>query len=77
MDIFESIRRFHRIHELISQESTGTPDELAQRLQLQKRQVYNMLEKLRGQGAIIEYSHTKRSYYYAEGFEFELKIGPY
>ena len=36
MSIFDNIYRLHRIHQLISQETTGTPEELAGRFQLQK-----------------------------------------
>jgi predicted DNA-binding transcriptional regulator YafY len=76
VDIFDSLYRLHRIHQLISQEATGTPEELAGRFQLQKRQIYNLLDKFRDQGAVIDYSDTKRTYYYVEDFEFDMKIGP-
>ena len=75
MDIFDSLYRFLRIHQLISQEATGTPSELARQVQLNKRQIYNILDKLREQGAIIKYYDTKCTYYYVEDFEFEIKIG--
>ena len=76
MDFFDSLHRFHWIHQLILQEATGTPGELALRFQLNKRQIYNILDKLREQGAIIKYNSTKFTYYYVEDFEFEIKIGP-
>jgi transcription initiation factor IIE alpha subunit len=76
VDFFNNLHRFHRIHQLILQEATGTPDELARQFRLNKRHIYNILDKLREQGAIIEYSSAKFSYYYVEDFEFEIKIGP-
>ena len=76
MDFFDNLHRFRRTHQLILREATGTPDELARKLQLNKRHIYNILDKLREQGAIIEYSNTKFSYCYAEDFEFDVKIGP-
>ena len=76
MDIFDSLRRLQRIHQLILQEATGTPDELARQFRLNKRHIYNILDKLREQGAVIEYSSAKFSYYYVEDFEFDIKIGP-
>ena len=76
MDIFASLFRLHRIHQLILQETTGTPSELALRVQLHKRQIYNILDKLREKGAIIEYNNTKRTYYYVEDFQFDINIGP-
>ena len=75
MDFFSNLQRFHRIHQLISQETTGTPGELSERFRLQKRQIYNILDELREQGAVIKYSNTKRTYYYEEDFEFEIRIG--
>jgi len=54
MSFFDQLNRLHRILQLISQEATDTPDELARRFGLQKRQVYNILDELREQGAIIE-----------------------
>jgi len=76
MSFFDQLNRLQRIHQLISQEATGTPDELARRFGLQKRQVYNILDELREKGAIIEFDHTRRTYYYVEDFEFEIKIRP-
>ena len=76
MDFFDNLHRFRRIHQLILQEVTGTPGELARQFQLNKRHIYNILDKLREQGAVIEYNSTKFRYYYVEDFEFDVKIGP-
>jgi predicted DNA-binding transcriptional regulator YafY len=76
MYLFESIERIKRIHDLIKREATGTPDEFAERLHLKKRQLQNILEELRDWGADIRYNRFRCTYYYANGFEVILTIGP-
>lgn len=51
---------------LISKKSTGNADNLAKRLKISKRSVFNYLNILRGMGAQIAYSRTHNSYVYIQ-----------
>ncbi len=62
MNFIQQIERLQRLIKLIEQENTGTPDELASRLHLSKRQLHNQLESLKNLGANIEYSKKVNSY---------------
>lgn len=56
----------HLIH-LIRQEGTGTPTELAQRLELSERMVYNYVRLLKDElKAPVEYNKFRKSYYFSE-----------
>ena len=74
MQLFESIDRAQRIHRFVQNESTGTPSEFAERLQISKRQLYYHLEELKDFGAQIMYNRAKGSFYYVNKFEFLLTI---
>lgn len=74
MQLFESIDRAQRMHQLIRSESTGTPCEFAERLGISRRQLYYLLEELKGFGAQIMYSRVNNTFYYANNFEFLLTI---
>ncbi|OAV64982.1 hypothetical protein Barb6_03035 [Bacteroidales bacterium Barb6] len=77
MKLLEKLERMHRIHKLIKLEATGTPEEFAERLNLKRRQVYNILNELRDIGADIQYNTVSRTYYYKNDFDMEIRIGKY
>lgn len=62
----EIMNRVQRIDELIKKKATGTPEELADRLSISKRQVYRYLEMIKSQGREIHYEPLRRSYTYKE-----------
>lgn len=74
MQLFETIDRLKRIHFLIQRESTGSPEEFAERLQLKKRQLYNILEEFRDYGANIRYSRLRKTFYYGNDFEIFIRV---
>ena len=74
MMLFECINRTKLLHKLITQECTGTPDQLAQRFHLSKRQLYNLLEEFKEMGADIGYSRMKETFYYKNDFYLELSF---
>lgn len=67
MILFQQIDRMRYIHLLISKERTGTPKHFAGKLQLSKRQLFNILEEMRILGLDIRYSKTRETYYYHGG----------
>jgi predicted DNA-binding transcriptional regulator YafY len=70
MDNFERIDRLYDIHRLIQREETGVPDDLAEKLHLCRRQMYNLREELISYGAKIEYSRIRRTFFYRNDFQF-------
>ncbi len=64
MAVQEIINRINRIEHLIKMKATGSPDELALRLNISKRQVYRYIEMIRNQGVEVEYEASRRSYIY-------------
>lgn len=64
MTLFQQIDRMEYIHHLINNERTGNPDSFAGRLQLSKRQLFNILEEMRIMGLDIRYSKTRETYFY-------------
>ncbi|MEA5127952.1 MAG: helix-turn-helix domain-containing protein [Proteiniphilum sp.] len=64
MTLFQQIDRMKYIHHLISKERTGNPEYFACKLQLSKRQLFNILEEMRILGLDIRYSKMRETYYY-------------
>jgi len=74
MSLFKTITKIERIHQLIRLEATGTPDIFAGKLNIQKRQLYNILDEFRGQGADIRYNAVRMTYFYGNHFDVVFKI---
>lgn len=74
MALFDIINRAERIHRLIRNESTGTPCEFADKVNLSRRQLYNLLEEFKDYGAEIKYDRIKESFYYVNDFCLEMSI---
>jgi DeoR/GlpR family transcriptional regulator of sugar metabolism len=56
----------HLIH-LIKQEGTGSPTELAKRLELSERMVYNYVRLLKDDlNAPVEYNKFRKTYHFVE-----------
>ncbi|MGW8122725.1 hypothetical protein ACV07N_08690 [Roseivirga echinicomitans] len=62
--MLKQAERIQRIHELIRRKATGSPKELASRLGISERQLYNLLDLMKQLGAPIVYSITLCSYHY-------------
>lgn len=70
---FKQISRIERLDDLIRRKSTGTPAELASKMGVSKRSIYDLMDELRAHGAIIQYNKFSRTYYYLEDFAFPYK----
>jgi len=62
----KAIERLYRMHELILQENTATPDEFAKRLQISRRTLNKIIRHLNDSGIPIQYCRTRLTYYYAQ-----------
>lgn len=67
MDFIEKVERLDR---LIRQGSTGTAEELAQKLGISKRSVFNYLKWMKDREAPIAFSRKQKSYVYKYDVEF-------
>jgi predicted DNA-binding transcriptional regulator YafY len=74
MNHIETMKRLYHIHQLIQQEETGALEKFAKRMHLSKRQLYYILKELKDSGADIKYNRNKCTYFYANNFEFVMKI---
>jgi HTH domain len=74
MDIFKDFFLLERIDHLIRTRATGTPAELAARLDTSLRNVYRLISDLKEQGFPIAYDKQKDTYYYNSPVKIELSI---
>ena len=76
MQLFDIIQTIERINRLIRLKATGSPSELAQKLELCERQVYRIMEELKALGLPIQYCKKRKTYYYTNDvfMKFEVSI---
>jgi hypothetical protein len=74
MQFYKTVERIHYANQLIKLESTGTPNEFAQRLHLKRSQIFVFLEELKDYGAPIRYSRIHETYYYTEFYDIIIDI---
>lgn len=67
--------RLDHLNDLIKKKSTGPPEQLARKLKVSERTIFEYVEILRSLGAEIKYSRDRQSYYYpVDGtFDFQFK----
>lgn len=66
MTLKEKMRLLQRAQELIRRKATGTPRELANRLEISERTWYRILEELKDTGLPVVYCKERQSYYFEE-----------
>lgn len=64
MKLFVEINLLERLDQLIRLKATGTPCELAQRLDISEREVYRIIADLRSKDVKITYCKKRQSYFY-------------
>lgn len=72
MTFFDHIDRIKRLHLLIRHKSTGSPSELADRMDVSRSTLFRHLDDLRSMGAPIAYEKDRQTYYYEEPFDLKL-----
>ncbi|MCF8360953.1 MAG: helix-turn-helix domain-containing protein [Prolixibacteraceae bacterium] len=66
MSYSEFLMKLESLESQIKIENTGTAEELASKLGLSRRTVFNYLELLKDKGYNIEFCRYKRTYYFKE-----------
>ena len=74
MKILVYFERINLLHKLISEEKTGTPKQLAERLGISKSRLYCIMEDLKLREVPIEYCRKRRSYCYTEPFKMKASL---
>lgn len=74
MLLFKSIELIQQIDFLIRTRSTGCALDLAIRLGVSRRTVYNYLNDLKELGAPLSWCYHQNSYVYPEGYKIEIRI---
>jgi predicted DNA-binding transcriptional regulator YafY len=70
----ESFKRIERIDRLIRIKGTGTADQLAEKLGMSRRTVYEYLNLMKENGAPIKFCSYRQSYYYDEDGVFTIQF---
>ena len=68
------IERFKRIDEIIQNKSSGTPAQLAARLDISESTLYEFIAVLKELGAPILYDKSAQRYYYSEDGHFNISF---
>lgn len=66
--------RLDHLNSLIKKRATGNPEQLAQKLNISERTVFEYIEILRSLGADIKYNRDRMSYYYTNDGTFDFRF---
>lgn len=72
--LFEQLRQLERLDQLIRLKATGSPKDLAQRMDVSERTIYNLMDNLRTFGAEVGYCRNRESYYYENDIKFRFDV---
>jgi predicted DNA-binding transcriptional regulator YafY len=76
MSLIDRIERLQRIDNLIRHKATGSPKELAERLEISESTLYEDMNDLRTMGAEIIYCRYYMSYKYVSPVKLIIKMQP-
>ena len=74
MNFIDDLKRLQKIHQLISNQNTGSPDELADAICVSQSELYYILRELKKMGAKISYNRCKHTFYYGNRFNLDMEI---
>lgn len=75
--MFNSINKLDRvkkINKLIKWQQTGNPEVFAGKLNIGRRQLYNILDDLKIMGAPIKYCRKRETFYYQNDFDLQIRF---
>lgn len=73
MNLIEKIRLIERVDGLIRRKATGNPSQLAGRLNISERSLYNLINLMKEMEAPVAYCRTMESFYYE--YEVDFTVG--
>ncbi len=68
------LSRLQRLDQLIRQNQTGAPKELAHKMGISERQAYNYIEDMKELGLPVFYDRYRQSYCYEEPVELSINV---
>ena len=74
MKAIEKIERFQEIDRIIKTKKTGAPEKFAEKIGISKRQLFKDFEEIRMLGVRISYCRSRETYFYENGYEFEVEF---
>jgi predicted DNA-binding transcriptional regulator YafY len=74
MILSKYLSRLQRLDQLIRQNQTGTPKELARKMGISERQAYNCIDDMKELGLPISYDRYRQSYFYEEPVQLSVNI---
>ena len=72
MGIIEKTLKLESVHNAIKNKITGTPKQIAKKLEISRACLYNYIDDLKSIGAEVEYNRSSQHFFYKN--EFNLKI---
>lgn len=72
--LIEQLRQLERLDQLIRMKATGSPKDLARRLEVSERKVHRMIAEMKLMGLPIEYCKCSKSYSYVGEVEFFFQL---
>lgn len=72
--LLEQFDRVRNIDRLIRLHNTGNADEFAQKLNISRRQIYNILEEFKSLGLCISYNRSQRSFVYDRPYQIDISF---
>jgi predicted DNA-binding transcriptional regulator YafY len=76
MHLLKLQRQLKQLNNLIENEKTGTPTELAKQFGISERTMRSCITQLRLMGASIDYCRIRQTYYYAAPTIFKFGFEP-
>jgi predicted DNA-binding transcriptional regulator YafY len=74
MNLQEQINLISRVHQLIRLKATGTPKELAQRLEMSESTLYRLIDDMKRIGFPILYNKSRQTYCYEMEVRFNFEV---
>ena len=72
MNLTKYLERFDRLHHMIGTRATGSPAELAEKLNLSERATFEYIRVMREMGAPIAFCPHRCTYYYEREVQFNM-----
>lgn len=74
MNILEQIRLVEQLDQLIRMKATGTPKDIAARLEMSERNFYRLIDGMKTMGFPISYCKLRQTYFYEKTVKFSFEI---
>jgi hypothetical protein len=74
MNFLQQVEQYQRLHNLIEQSKTGTPQELAEILNISRSKLYLFLDNMKSIDAPIKYDRSLKSFFYDSSFKLDIEV---